>query len=510
MADIASGDVSTLIMDNAASPEHSDYIRYVILNDLHYDDVPYADLCRYCEESVSDSALFAGFSAIKEERERSVAAMLDTMGHAARADYYSSHPDERCFLKPLFVSSYVDGLETLPYDEAKDVAARLSATDIGADVERARFAYRDKVYPYANVFGEDYERDVFAKLEGEDVFSVAEYYRDNVRDRLFLTPVLAKAFLTDDSLAYPEVKILYNEFADTDLGNALRQRYDSLRVEILPFVRQGVDSLFLFEDNMIDTYKAYAYEDAMDGLAEASGNIMVGFLMPTVGDILGAICDDPVSFASDVVSGLVDDIKKGASAVYNWLTGNKSDNDDDTSGNEPKVSADELYRNAYRANVSQLRVDSVISAYAAGLADELAAARLSFAGEIVGVVDSTLVPSVEAEPRVAPFTGKCDITELRSIINGRNAEDKVGDAMAYASFVPMIGDFVSAADAVYSLSKYQGEVDATKVKLEKFQDKLGDHFSQMVNHYISLRFNPVVEQVDSSRVQYQSYVCENF
>lgn len=506
--DISDADVPTLIRDNFTFPEHRDYLRYVILNERSYDGASYAELCQYCEAAAPDSDLFAGLSAIKAERETAVMAAIDTMGHSARADYYSAHADERGLLRPLFLSSYVTGLESLPYDEAKDVAARLARTDLGGDVERARLKYRDKVYPYANIFGEDYEREVFAKLEGGDVFSVAEYYRDNVRDRLFLTPILSRALHADDTLSYQEAKILYNEFKGTELGDEILPRYDSLRSELEPFVAAGVDSLFLFEDNIIDTYKAYAYEDAMDGLAEASGNIIVGFLMPTVGDIVGAICADPVSFASDLVSGIVDDVKKAASSVLNWLTGD-SDNESEPAEKEVKLSADEMYRNAYRAYVSQARVDSIISAYAAGLADELASARISFANELVGVTDSTLAPPAVPLLPVAPYSGRCDISELRSIISNRDADDNMGDALACASYVPMIGDYISAVDAVYSLSKYQGEVDATKAKLEKFQDKLSDHFTQMVDYYISLRFTPLKEKADSSRVNYKSYVLQN-
>lgn len=511
MNDIASGDAFTLIRDCETYPEHRDYIRYVTLNERDYSKIPYSALCQYCEASAADSVLRDGFSAIKEAREMSVFAALDSLSHPQKANYYNENEEERVFLRPMFHSAYVENLESLPYEEAKAVAENLRHTDLGPDVDKRCMAYRDKVYPYANVFGEEYEKAVFNKLEGCDVFAVAKYYKEHVKDRLFLTPVLARTYLADDSLTYQEVKLLYDEFEDTELGDVLVLRRDSLRNELLPYVRKGVESFLEFEDNLIDTYKSYAYEDAMDYLSTASGNIIVEFMMPSVGDILGSICQDPVSFASSLISGIVDDVKSGAQAVLDWLTGSKSASRSQPQDEPKPESADVTFRRAYRANVSQLVVDSIVSAYSKQLAEEVTSARLAFVEGLIGAADSSLAVETPAEPLSVPYKGKCDISELRSIVNNRNKadDDNMGDALAYASYVPVIGDFVSAVDAVHSLSKYQGEVDAVKAKLEKFQDKLSDHFSQMLDHYISLRFSPIAEHCDSSNNQLQAYVYEN-
>lgn len=511
MDDIVSGDAFTLIRDCETYPEHRDYIRHVALNERDYANASYSDLCQYCEASAADSVLHHGFSAIKEARKMSVFAALDSMSHPQKASYYNENEDEQIFLRPMFHAAYVENLENLPYEEAKAVAENLRHTDLGSEVDKSCMAYRDKVYPFANVFGEEYEKAVFNKLEGCDVFTVAKYYKENVKDRLFLTPVLARAYLADDSLTYQELKLLYDEFEDTELGDVLALRRDSLRNELLPYAEKGVESFLEFEGNLIDTYKSYAYEDAMDYLSAASGNIIVEFMMPSVGDILGSICEDPVSFASSLISGIVDDVKSGAQSVLDWLTGSKSASRAQPQEEQKQESADVTFRRAYRANVSQFVVDSIVSDYSKQLADEVTSARLAFVSGLVGAADSSLALEMPTEPLSVPYNGKCDISELRSIVNSRNKadDDNVGDALAYASYVPVIGDFVSAVESVYSLSKYQGEVDAVKAKLEKFQDKLSDHFSQMLDHYISLRFSPIAEECDSSNSQLQAYVYEN-
>lgn len=506
--DMNKGDIVKPIEDDIKYVEHRPYITSHLINNYDYDKMPYSAIVGYCNLSKEDPILFEEFTSILNERQANILSNLSEMEAVDVAKYYNSHKDERAFLKEELLDIYAKNIEEIPYQEAKIISEAFSSTDLASEIHKSLIAYRNKIYPYAEIFGEMYEERVFSQLSKMDIPQIAEYYKSNTRDQMFLTPVLSNAYLTNDSITYPEIRILYNEFQGTNLGKLIEVKYDSLRVSIKPFIEQGIDEYLAYEQEIVATYKSYAFEDAMTYYADASGGVLADFMAPSIGDVIEVICNDPVQFGKDMVHGIWDGAIESAESAWNWITGNSSKNKQKPE--EKKESAEVIYARAYKANISDQKCIDIIERYTSELALEITQARSAFIQSLTDKVDIQMPQLATQVENIKPFTDQCDISEIKSIVDNRNKEDKIGDVIAYASYVPVIGDALTVVDAIYSLNKFQNEAEQTKDKLNQFQDKLNSHFTDKVNHYISQFFNNVNEQLVISTCNFRAYIYENY
>lgn len=506
--DIVKGDVIALIQDNTKYPQSREQITKYLTNDVDYSKKSYQELVTYRSFAKDDPILFENYSSLVEMRENTIIESLYDMDIKEIASYYIQHRDEHVFLKPFLYDSYVDALESLPYQTAKKVNMEFANTDLGKDIYNALINYRNKIYPYANIFGEEYEDAVFAKLSNMNLHEVATYYKDNVRDRMFLTPVLRRVYLDNDSISYPEIKVLFSEFNGTEFGRVIKTQYDSLRTVAYPFVIKGVAEYLNDEKEIIQAYKSYARESAMTYLAESSGSIIADFITPSVGEVIEVICGNPQQFAKDVATGMWDGAVNTAKSLWDVVTFKKSVSE--AFVEEKKESAEAIFAKAYRDNISEDDVIKTIFQCSNELSNTIIQARTQFAQDMTDVKNTTITQFDVVRTNSERFDEKCDISELKDIVNNKNKDDTLGTAIAIGSYCPVVGDALMIVETIYSLDKYNEEVEFTKNKLDVFQNKLNDFFMQMVDYYIDSFFSPIEKQIQSSSDNFKLYIYENY
>lgn len=501
-------DLVALIKDDVKYPEHRQMAQEYIAKEFDYGRYSYSSLLELRDVSAKDPKLSEFFTALIADREFSVAKKVLSDPETAAA-YYKSHSDEQAFLRPVIRVAYVDNIESLTYEEARIVAQSFANTDLAQDITKSFKSYREKLYPASDIFSEAYQEAVFAKLANMSLSQIASYYKSHSQEHAFLTPAIKRVYL-DESLTYPEAKLLYEAFAGTALAPLFEVKVVNLHAECLGALKSSIDEYFDYEASLVEAYKAQAYEDAMLYLAEASGGVLVEFMPPSVSDVAvglvaGAV-NDPVSFAKSVVSGAIDDAKSAVKSVMNWLTGNNSNKPTGTA----EGNADQIFNRAYSSHISEQEVVSIVGTYVDELSKQIVESRCVFFETLTGRDYSGTEKFNVYGYSVNTHRGSVDISDLRYIVNNQNKEDNVGEALAFASYLPVVGEAAGVADFVYSVGSYQHEYEVAKSKIDAFQEKFNDYFSEKVNYYISAMFGNCSQYYNRSRNKFKKSIYENF
>ncbi len=501
-------DLVALIKDDVKYPEHRRMAQKYIANGFDYDSYSYSSLLELRDISEQDPKLSEFFTAIIADREFSVAKKVLSDPKTA-AVYYKSHLNEQAFLRPVIRVAYVDNIESLTYEEARIVAQSFANTDLAQDITKSFKSYREKLYPASQIFNEEYQEAVFAKLANMNLSQLASYYKSHSQEQAFLIPAIKRAYL-DETLTYPEAKLLYEAFDGTALAPFFEVKALNLHADCLESLKSSIDEYFDYEASLVEAYKAQAYEDAMLYLAEASGGILVEFMPPSVSDVatglVAGVVNDPVSFAQSVVSGAIDDAKSTVKSVVNWLTGNNSKKTTGTA----KGNADQIFNRAYAAHISEQEVVSIVGTYVDELSKQIAQSRCVFFETLTGKNYRGTEKFNVYGSSVKTHRGSVDISDLRYIVNNQNKEDNVGEALAFASYLPVVGEAAGVADFVYSVGSYQYEYEVAKSKIDAFQEKFNDFFSEKVNYYVSVMFGNCSQYYNRSRNKFEKSIYENF
>lgn len=507
---IAGDDVEELIVDSYKYPKQNEKIKSYLMS-KDYMSTSYGDIMLYREISIYDEQLYDFFTGIIDQKEDSIVSTLSTMGINEIAEYYKAKDDEQNFLNEIFYETFVNSSDDLSYDELKALYAEFTSTELEEPLRDKYIARRDLIYPYADIYGEEYEDSILNLLSEMEIQQVGNYYKTHSYDQKFLKPILQNTYLSDiNDLDYHEVKELANAFADTDLSDVFISKYDSVRTCLRPLVEESINAYITAEQELLDAYKSYAYDDVMNYLTNASGEIMADYIMPSIGEYWDAFCDNPGSFLLDIGKGIVDGVVDGAKSAYNYVAGFLGGSNDKKK-KESKETYDKVFYKAYASHISKNDIISTIDKYVSEARKELNDARNYFVYEMTGAEDVEETNIEEYTNKDCPtFKRISNISEIKMIYDRQNKDDVIGEVLGLASWFPIYGDAISIIEMGYSLGNYDSDSKYVKEKLDKFQDKMNEHISQMADYYIENRFNEMSENTIKSRNNLKRYIYENY
>lgn len=507
---IAGDDVEELIIDSYKYPKQSENIKNY-LTSKDYMSASYGDLILYREISIYDEQLFNYFSDIIGQREDSIVSTLSTMGIHEIAEYYKTKDDEHNFLNEILYETFVTYSDDLSYDDVKAKYAAFISTDLEEPLRDKYIARRDLIYPYAEIYGEEYEDSILNLLSGMEIQQVGNYYKSHSYDQKFLKPILQNTYLVDiNDLEYQDVKGLANAFAGTDLAEVFIPKYDSIRTTLRPLVEESINAYVTAEQELLTAYKSYAYEETMNYLTNASQEIIATYIMPSLGEYWDAFWDNPTDFLLNVGKGMVDGIVDAAKSVYNFFVGLFSDSDKGKKkGSEETY--DKMFYRTYASHISKKKIISTIDKYVSEARNELNDARNSFVYEMTGRRNANATNIKKSENKEYPtFKLPSNISEMKKIYDRQNEDDVVEDVMEVASWIPVVGDVISLIEIGKSLFDYNSDAKYVKEKLDEFQYKMNEHISQMAEFYTDALFNEMTENTIKSRNNLKRYIYENY
>ena len=507
--DIEGDDVKELIIDNYKFPKHSeDIVNYLMAKD--YASASYTELLQYQNLSIYDEQLGNHFNNILRDREDSVISALATKNIREIAEYYKSRPDEQDFLNPVLFETFVTNSDYLSYEDVKALSVEFSSTDLEDSLTAKFINRRNLIYPYADIYGEKYEDSILNLLSNMNIRQVGNYYRTHSYDQQFLKPILQNTYLPSiNEFEYAEVKKLVNAFAGTDIHSIFASKYDSIRMTYKPIVKESIYVYIAAEQEVLKSYKAYAYEDVMNYLTNASGEIMADYIMPSLEDYWDAFCNNPGNFILNIGKGIVDGIVDAAVNAYNYVIDFFSSSD--KNDKEEIETYDKIFYKNYDAHISKDDIMSIIDKYASDARNELNLARCSFVSEMTGTKSPAETMIKDCSNNECPTFGKIsNISEIKMIYDRQNKDDVIGTILGLASWLPAYGDVISLFEIGYSLDGYDSDASYVKGKLDKFQDKMNDHIMQMAEFYIDSRFNEITENTKNSRTNLIKYIYENY
>lgn len=507
---IAGDDVEELIIDSYKYPKQSESIKNY-LTSKDYMSASYGDLILYREISIYDEQLYDYFSNVIGQKEDSIVSSLSTMGIHEIAEYYKAKEDEHNFLNEILYETFVTNSDDLSYDDVKAMYAAFISTDLEEPLRDKYIARRDLIYPYAEIYGEEYEDSILNLLSGMEIQQVGNYYKSHSYDQKFLKPILQNTYLADiNDLEYQDVKGLANAFASTDLAEVFIPKYDSIRTALRPLVEESINAYVTAEQELLTAYKSYAYEETMNYLTNASQEIIATYIMPSLGEYWDAFWDNPTDFLLNVGKGMVDGIVDAAKSAYNFFVGLFSDSDKGKKkGSEETY--DKMFYRTYASHISKKKIISTIDKYISEARNELNDARNSFVYEMTGRRNANATNIKKSENKECPtFKLPSNISEMKKIYDRQNEDDVVGDVMEVASWIPVVGDVISLIEIGKSLFDYNSDAKYVKEKLDEFQYKMNEHISQMAEFYTDALFNEMTENTIKSRNNLKRYIYENY
>ena len=507
---IAGDDVEELIVDSYKYPKQSENIKNY-LTSKDYMSASYGDLMLYREISIYDEQLYDYFSDVIGQKEDSIVSSLSTMGIHEIAEYYKAKEDEHNFLNEILYETFVANSDDLSYDDVKAMYTAFISTDLEEPLRDKYIARRDLIYPYAEIYGEEYEDSILNLLSGMEIQQVGNYYKSHSYDQKFLKPILQNTYLADiNDLEYQDVKGLANAFASTDLAEVFIPKYDSIRTALRPLVEESINAYVTAEQELLTAYKSYAYEETMNYLTNASQEIIATYIMPSLGEYWDAFWDNPTDFLLNVGKGMVDGIVDAAKSVYNFFVGLFSDSDKGKKkGSEETY--DKMFYRTYASHISKKKIISTIDKYVSEARNELNDARNSFVYEMTGRRNANATNIKKSENKECPtFKLPSNISEMKKIYDRQNEDDVVGDVMEVASWIPVVGDVISLIEIGKSLFDYNSDAKYVKEKLDEFQYKMNEHISQMAEFYTDALFNEMTENTIKSRNNLKRYIYENY
>lgn len=507
---IAGDDVEELIIDSYKYPKQSESIKNY-LTSKDYMSASYGDLMLYREISIYDEQLYDYFSDVIGQKEDSIVSSLSNMGIHEIAEYYKAKEDEHNFLNEILYETFVTNSDDLSYDDVKAMYAAFTSTDLEEPLRDKYIARRDMIYPYAEIYGEEYEDSILNLLSGMEIQQVGNYYKSHSYDQKFLKPILQNTYLADiNDLEYQDVKGLANAFASTDLAEVFIPKYDSIRTALRPLVEESINAYVTAEQELLTAYKSYAYEETMNYLTNASQEIIATYIMPSLGEYWDAFWDNPTDFLLNVGKGMVDGIVDAAKSVYNFFVGLFSDSDKGKKkGSEETY--DKMFYRTYASHISKKKIISTIDKYVSEARNELNDARNSFVYEMTGRRNANATNIKKSENKECPtFKLPSNISEMKKIYDRQNEDDVVGDVMEVASWIPVVGDVISLIEIGKSLFDYNSDAKYVKEKLDEFQYKMNEHISQMAEFYTDALFNEMTENTIKSRNNLKRYIYENY
>lgn len=507
---IAGDDVEELIIDSYKYPKQSESIKNY-LTSKDYMSASYGDLMLYREISIYDEQLYDYFTDIIGQKEDSIVSILSTMGIHEIAEYYKAKEDEQNFLNEILYETFVTSSDDLSYDELKALYAEFTSTELEEPLRDKYIARRDLIYPYAEIYGEEYEDSILNLLCGMEIQQVGNYYKSHSYDQKFLKPILQNTYLADiNDLEYQDIKGLANAFASTDLAEVFIPKYDSIRTALRPLVEESINAYVTAEQELLTAYKSYAYEETMNYLTNASQEIIATYIMPSLGEYWDAFWDNPTDFLLNVGKGMVDGIVDAAKSAYNFFVGLFSDSDKGKKkGSEETY--DKMFYRTYASHISKKKIISTIDKYISEARNELNDARNSFVYEMTGRRNANATNIKKSENKECPtFKLPSNISEMKKIYDRQNEDDVVGDVMEVASWIPVVGDVISLIEIGKSLFDYNSDAKYVKEKLDEFQYKMNEHISQMAEFYTDALFNEMTENTIKSRNNLKRYIYENY
>ncbi len=507
---IAGDDVEELIIDSYKYPKQSENIKNY-LTSKDYMSASYGDLMLYREISIYDEQLYDYFTDIIGQKEDSIVSILSTMGIHEIAEYYKAKEDEQNFLNEILYETFVTSSDDLSYDELKALYAEFTSTELEEPLRDKYIARRELIYPYAEIYGEEYEDSILNLLSGMEIQQVGNYYKSHSYDQKFLKPILQNTYLADiNDLEYQDIKGLANAFASTDLAEVFIPKYDSIRTALRPLVEESINAYVTAEQELLTAYKSYAYEETMNYLTNASQEIIATYIMPSLGEYWDAFWDNPTDFLLNVGKGMVDGIVDAAKSVYNFFVGLFSDSDKGKKkGSEETY--DKMFYRTYASHISKKKIISTIDKYVSEARNELNDARNSFVYEMTGRRNANATNIKKSENKECPtFKLPSNISEMKKIYDRQNEDDVVGDVMEVASWIPVVGDVISLIEIGKSLYEYDSDAKYVKKKLEAFQYKMNEHISQMAEFYTDAIFDEMSENTIKSRNNLKKYIYENY
>ena len=97
------------------------------------------------------------------------------------------------------------------------------------------------------------EELILSLISDFSIPELASYYNSHKQEQLFLRPVFCDAFVSiADSLQYEDIRMLYDSFKYTDIGDSLRPHYTQAREEIWPQIEIALEEYNLYEESLVE------------------------------------------------------------------------------------------------------------------------------------------------------------------------------------------------------------------------------------------------------------------
>lgn len=143
-------DVRELIVHYLNYPEYRNRLSGYLIYDRTYDNETYKDLLDYKQLAQNDTFLNEAYDNIIKQREYEVLTYLSKCSLNEIADYYQSHYDEKCFLKPAIENTLLKGIENYDYNSLRQLHISFIETDFNEQIDVVYLKAKKRIHAELN------------------------------------------------------------------------------------------------------------------------------------------------------------------------------------------------------------------------------------------------------------------------------------------------------------------------------------------------------------------------